>query len=130
MPRGGYRPGSGPAKGTKYKPRVKKEDSVNKSLKSKTKKEKVPDLVKEAAEEITDVLIERESKDSLECLQNIFSNPLNPVPLRIQAAGLALQYQHARKGEGKGKKNEREENAKRAGQGKFSPAKPPLRMVK
>lgn len=123
---GGYRPNSGPKKGTKYKPRVKK---ANADIKAPIIDQKEGTLQPESALD-PNVETTRGSKDSLECLQEIFSDKSIPIAQRIQAAGLALQFQHPRIGEGKGKKEEKEDRAKAALSGRFAPGKAPLRVVK
>lgn len=121
MPRGGYRPGSGPKKGTKYKPRAPKgEPKAESKVDIPVPAENTP---KTQAEDI-------DLTDPLVCLQSIYKDQTISVDKRIQAAGLALPFVHARKGEGKGKKDEQEEKAKNAGSGKFSPGKAPVRLVK
>lgn len=50
---------------------------------------------------------------------------------RLRAASLAAPYIHPRKGEGAGKKEEKNERAKQAGEGRFRPSAPPkLKVVR
>lgn len=67
-------------------------------------------------------------RDMLELLQDIALGRIESTPLQVRAAIAAVQYTHAKKGEG-GKKDERAEAAKIAGR-KFGSTPPPLRAVK
>lgn len=112
MPSGGYRPNSGPQKGTKYKPRKPKKEP---------KSTIPPDIQAEAA---------AENLDPITYLTRLMNDPTADPDRRDRAASLLLPYFHSRKGEGKGKKDEIEERAKRASDGKFAPSKPPIALVK
>jgi hypothetical protein len=114
MARGGYRPGSGPAKGTKYAPRGKRTPA-------KKKGEIPPDIVAEAkAENLT----------PLDYMLRVMNSPDEPKERRDRMAVAAAPFCHARKGEGTGKKDEKNEAARRAGTGKFAAGRPPLAVVK
>ena len=56
----------------------------------------------------------------LTMLQNVALGKTEATPLQVRAAIAAVQYTHAKKGEG-GKKDAKGEAAKAAGQGKFAP---------
>lgn len=109
MPRGGARPNSGPEKGTKYKPRAKKE-------------KKKPSISKK---EINDQ--EMMPKDYF---LKIMRDPSETDERRDKAAYYLLQYCHQKASEPKGKRQEREDKAYKAGTGKFQAGPAPLRMVK
>ncbi|MCY1356954.1 hypothetical protein D9M68_176470 [compost metagenome] len=66
--------------------------------------------------------------DMLGLLQEIALGRLDVSDRQLRAAIAAVQYTHAKKGEG-GKKDERAEAAKAAGK-KFGSTPPPLRAVK
>ena len=111
MASGGYRPGSGPMKGTKYRPRGTKKD----------KKEAIPqDILDEA---------KAENLDPLTYMLRVMNDPTADKERRDRMAVAAAPYCHDRKGEG-GKKDERAERAKAAGEGRFRPSAPPIRVVK
>ena len=114
MARGGYRPNSGPPKGTKYRPR---------GSKKKTKPDEISqDIVDEA---------EAENLSPLEYMLNVMNDELADKNRRDRMAIAAAPFQHSRKGEGLGKKDEASERAKTAGAGRFSTsASPKLTMVK
>ena len=114
MARGGYRPNSGPPKGTKYRPR---------GSKKKTKPDKIPqDIVDKA---------EAEDLSPLEYMLNVMNDELADKNRRDRMAIAAAPFIHSRKGEGLGKKDEASERAKTAGAGRFSAsASPKLTMVK
>jgi hypothetical protein len=115
MARGGYRPGSGPAKGTKYRPRGTKV--------SAKKKTDIPEDIAEKAAAF--------GMTPLEFMLKVMNDPTEDKDLRARMAVSAAPYIHARKGEaGTGKKDEAAERARQAGQGKFAAGRPPLRMVK
>ena len=67
--------------------------------------------------------------DMLELLQNIALGRIAASTTQVRAAIAAVQYTHAKKADG-GKKEEKQDLAKKAGEGKFSMAKPPLSIVK
>lgn len=103
MARGGYRPGSGPKKGTKYKTRSSKNDDPEKESKQAAK----VDLEADAY------------------LRTVWNDPNIETVLRIKAAEIIF-----RGGEKKGKKDEKADRARQAGQGRFAPSRPPLAVVK
>jgi len=129
MPRGGHRPGSGPQKGAKYKPRATKEQKLDAI--TKPKKEKV---AKEPEAKSTDGLVTvmdapPENLTPLEYMLRTMNDPGETAARRAWAAQSAAPYCHSRKGEGN-KKEERGDKAKAAGSGKFAASPPPLRVVK
>ena len=67
--------------------------------------------------------------DMLSLLQSVALGLVDATPLQVRAAIAAVQYTHAKKGEG-GKKDEQADRAKRAAGGKFAPAAPPLKLVR
>ena len=108
MARGGYRPGSGPKKGTKYRPRKKKEPLAATEGKTPSKPEATQDL------------------DPGDFLRATWNNPAVEVSLRIRAAEVVFRVI----GEKKGKKEVKAEKAKVAGYGRFAASAPPLKLVK
>ena len=127
MARGGYRPNSGPKKGTKYKKRApialpEPEEAVKKTTR-KSKKESIP--VKSSTDE------QKEQALPLDYMLSVMNDPEAETERRDRMAVSAAPYIHARKGEGKGKKEEKDEKAKAAGAGRFAPSAPPkLAVVK
>lgn len=115
MPRGGYRPGSGPKKGTKYKPRALKDGQ-------KPIKSDIPVNIAKLAEEA--------GLMPLDYMLNVMRDAQADTERRDRMAQIAAPFCHARKGEGNGKKQEREDKAKTAGAGKFAQGAPPLKRVK
>lgn len=116
MARGGYRPGSGPAKGTKYKKRGEK------AAKKREKKGEIPqDIVDDA---------KAENMLPLEYMLKVMNDVSADVARRDRMAVSAAPYLHSRKGEGMGKKEEKEERVKDVWQGKFSAGRAPLKAVK
>ncbi len=67
--------------------------------------------------------------DMLTMLQRVACGMIEASPLQVRAAIAAVQYTHAKKGEG-GKKDERADAAKEAGKKFASAPPPPLRAVK
>lgn len=131
MSRGGTRPGSGPQKGAKYKPRATKEqkpDAVKKPKKEKAFKEQ-PDA-KDTDGLVTVIDQQPENLAPLEYMLRVMNDPGETAARRAWAAQSAAPYCHPRKGEGAGKKEEREQKAKTAGTGRFSASPPPLKLVK
>ena len=114
MARGGYRPGSGPQKGTKYKKRGDKTE--------KPKKDKIP----------SDILEEAKSENlmPLDYMLKVMNDGNEPKERRDRMAIAAAPFCHARIAEGKGKKQEKDDKAKTAGAGKFAPGRPPIALVK
>lgn len=116
--RGGYRPNSGPKKGTKYRPRASKGAAPK-----KTKASKVPqDIVDEAkAADLT----------PLDYMLKVMNDTKETDKARRDRMAIAAApFVHARKGEGAGKKEEKNEKARTAGAGKFSSGRAPLAVVK
>jgi phage terminase small subunit len=118
--RGGYRPNSGPAKGTKYKKRG--DVSAPKPKSPKRKRSGIPeDIIAEAAAENMTPL-----DYMLKVMMDINADPAR----RDRMAVAAAPFVHPRKGEGEGKKEGKADRAAEAGKGKFAPSKPPLALVK
>lgn len=115
MASGGYRPVSGPVKGTKYSPRGTRKRSG--------KKKDVPQDIKDKAAAA--------NMTPLEYMLKVMNDPAEDKEMRARMAIAAAPFVHARATEGKGKKQDREEKAKAAGSGKFAPSTPPkLKVVK
>ncbi len=66
--------------------------------------------------------------DMLSLLQEIALGRTEATAIQVRAAIAAVQYTHAKKGEG-GKKDEAADRAKRASAGKFASAAPPKLVV-
>lgn len=155
MPRGGYRPNSGPIKGTKYRSRINAKKAEVKVPKKrgrpcKVKVDKVvkvivtpaviPEFVK--PEPITspptsllpeDIVVAAEAKNltPLEYLLSIMNNSKEDQNIRIRVAGMVAPFIHPKPGdERKGKKDEQVDKAVEAGQGKFKAGRAPLALVK
>lgn len=118
MARGGYRPGSGPAKGTKYRPRGTKETAV----KTTKKKNAIPDDIIEKAKE--------SNLTPLEYMLKVMNDQSADKDRRDRMAIAAAPFMHPRKSDGVGKKDEKADRAKSAGQGKFQAGRPPIALVK
>lgn len=73
-------------------------------------------------------VVDSEAPSPLAVLEAMMNNPEVPITQRIKAAAAAAPYRHVKKGEG-GKKDERQEQAKKAGAGKFAAAAPPRLVV-
>lgn len=131
MPRGGHRPGSGPQKGAKYKPRATKEQKP--AAIEKPKKEKAsadqPEI-KDTDGLVTVIDQQPENLAPLEYMLRVMNDPGETDARRAWAAQSAAPYCHSRKGEGAGKKEEKADRAKTAGTGKFAASPPPLKLVK
>lgn len=116
MARGGYRPGSGPKKGTKYKKKGITEAKPR-------RRPAIPDDIKAEAA--------AENLDPLTYMLKIMNDELADGVRRDRMAVAAAPFCHARKGEGGGKKQEKDDRAKAAGSGRFAPCAPPkLELVK
>jgi len=118
MASGGYRPGAGRRPGikeTKPRARRKKPPEIEQPAKPEGKKQGAA-----APENLT----------PLDFMLKIMNDPKEPDSRRDRMAIAAAPFVHARKSEGKGKKEEKNEKAKAAGSGKFSPAKPPFKLIK
>jgi len=117
MARGGYRPNSGPKKGTKYKKKGDKTD------KPKRKKKSIPDDIQSEADAA--------NMTPLDYMLMVMRDPNADDVRSDRMAIAAAPFIHSRKGEGFGKKEERDERAKKASAGKFAPSSPPtLKAVK
>ena len=125
MGRGGYRPGSGPQPGTKYRPRAKKAASGRDKGTPKKPKNgpRVPrDITAEA---------KAENLDPLTYMLKVMNDPeVTDATRKDRMAIAAAPFCHARKGEGAGKKEDKADRAKNAAAGKFAAGKPPLKVVK
>lgn len=122
MGRGGYRPGSGPQKGTKYKPRVLK---TNKKAIPKGKASKKPDIPKDIQNDAA-----AENLTPLDYMLKVMNDKNTDPVRRDRMAVAAAPFVHPRKGEGAGKKEEKEGRAKAAGAGRFAAGRPPISLVK
>ena len=120
--RGGYRPNSGPAKGTKYRPRTAKSDG--KTKKPTKKRDKAPDIPADIAAEAL-----AENLEPLAYMLKVMNDPLADKERRDRMAVSAAPYMHSRKGEGAGKKDEKADRAKTAGAGRFAASAPPQLKV-
>lgn len=65
----------------------------------------------------------------LQFLKDVARGLIEPNPIQVKAAIAAVQYTHAKKGDG-GKKDERADKAKKAASGKFKAAPAPLKLVR
>lgn len=116
MASGGYRPGSGPAKGTKYK-------TKGTAKAPRKKRAGIPeDIITDAA---------AENMTPLAYMLKVMNDPAEKDNARKdRMAQAAAPYCHPRKGEaGTGKKEEQADKAKVAGIGRFAPSKMPLSLV-
>ena len=118
MARGGYRPNSGPKKGTKYKKRGDKAKSTTR------KKKSIPDDIVDDAKAA--------DLDPLTYMLKVMNDDTETDNARRdRMAVVAAPYVHARMGEGKGKKGAMGDRANRAGSGKFKAGqKPQLKIAK
>ena len=117
MARGGYRPNSGPKKGTKYRPRASK-------CEQKPKNEKAPPgESKESAKDAPGE--DKKKKDPLAYMLDVMNDPHVDDGRRDRMAIAAAPFIHPRAGDGPGKKEDAKERAKRAASGIFAPGKPP-----
>lgn len=76
----------------------------------------------------TPTAIDATDRDMLKLLQDVALGIIDATPIQVRAAIAAVQYTHAKLGEG-GKKEERAQAAKKASGGKFSAAAPPKLVV-
>jgi hypothetical protein len=114
MARGGYRPGSGPQKGTKYKKRGDKTE--------KPKKGEIPSDILDGAK--------AENLLPLDYMLKVMNDETEAKERRDRMAIAAAPFCHPRIAEGKGKKQEKDDKAAAAAKGRFSAGKPPLALVK
>ena len=68
--------------------------------------------------------VPQKATDMLELLQEIARGLTDATPLQVRAAIAAVQYTHAKKGEG-GKREDAADKAKKAAGGKFAASAPP-----
>lgn len=111
MARGGFRPGAGRKRKNPVQQVKPEEENIQQTLEE----------IKAGGYCGTDAKLFCES---------LLSDPNVDQKTKIQVANILLPYQHARKGEGAGKKQEKDEKAKAAGSGRFAPSNAPLRVVK
>ena len=151
MARGGFRPGAGRKKGSgkkeKASPLLAKAEEfaifyAGLMEKARSGKKTTEDdrrqmnaLAMEMARihgggEVAPVTETDETRDAKEYLEKLLSSNALDKKTKIQVANILLPFQHPRIGEGKGKKDEKDERAKRAGEGKFAAGQAPLRVVK
>ncbi|MNY02627.1 hypothetical protein D3C86_1352070 [compost metagenome] len=69
-----------------------------------------------------------EADNMLDLLQKVALGQVEATALQVRAAIAAVQYTHAKKGEG-GKKGEKNAAARKASAGKYAPAAAPPRLV-
>jgi phage terminase small subunit len=122
MGRGGYRPGSGPQKGTKYKPRAGKAAKASES--ARKPREKKPTIPQDIQDDAADANMT--PMDYM--LMVIRDKKIDPVR-RDRMAIAAAPFCHPRKGEGQGKKEEKSDRAAKAGAGRFAASAPPVLKV-
>lgn len=70
-----------------------------------------------------------QGQDMLRFLQDVALGRIEANATQVRAAVAAVQYTHAKRGEG-GKKDEQADRAKKAASGKFAAAAPPLKLVR
>jgi hypothetical protein len=154
--RGGYRPGSGPAKGTKYKPRANKVKNIVPKIPKKRgrpPKLKVDAVVISAQNKIVAAIVDQiipptiqqptslapddivsaaaaVNLTPLDYLLSVMNNPAEDQNIRIRVAGMIAPFVHPKAGETTGKKEIKEDRAKEAGLGKFKSGRAPLTLVK
>jgi hypothetical protein len=109
MARGGYRPNSGKPKKTATKRQATDAAKVPADIKAEAKAAKMTPL---------------------EYMIRVMNDDTVDDARRDRMAIAAAPFVHSRKGEGAGKKDERASRAKDAASGKFSPAAPPVKVVK
>ncbi|MGR9116948.1 MAG: hypothetical protein ACU85E_14385 [Gammaproteobacteria bacterium] len=113
MARGGYRPNSGPKKGTKYQPRGSKS----------SKKGETPRDIKNDAK--------KSKLTPLEYMIQVMNDEGAEKERRDRMAQIAAPFVHPRLVEQRGSKDEKKDRAKAAGKGRFAPCAPPqLKAVK
>ena len=113
--KGGYRPNSGPPKGTKYAPR-----GMKKAPKPRKKKGIPEDILAEAA---------AENMTPLAYMLKVMRDESVDSARRDRMAVAACPFLHPRAGED-GKKDQKLEKAVVASQGRFKAGKAPLALVK
>src|SRR3990172_2762861 len=155
MAAGGYRPNSGPIRGTKYRPRANKKEKIPKVPKKRGRPPKVK--VESAKEKKTIKSVAISPNEAivvpvqepiapqptslapndianaaaavnltpLDYLLSVMNNPTEDQNIRIRVAGMIAPFIHPKPGERTGKKDEKEERAKSAGEGKFKAGRAP-----
>ena len=86
-----------------------------------------------AAEVKEDVQVEGhnpEDAKSKDYLERLLADPNIDQETKIRIANILLPYQYPRLSDGIGKKDEKQDRAKTAGQGKFKASAPPLKLVR
>jgi hypothetical protein len=68
-------------------------------------------------------------RDPLQFLLDVMQGKVEASATQLRAAVAAVQYTHAKRGEG-GKREEQADRAKKAATGKFAAAAPPLKLVR
>jgi hypothetical protein len=131
---GGVRPGAG------RKPKVRVPAKAAKSANAKGRKSangKPPSAVKIALEgqahggalkRAKAAPVPIEARDMLQLLQDIALGRVEATGIQVKAAVAAVQYTHAKKGEG-GKKEEKKAAASAIAGGRFAPTAPPPRTL-
>jgi hypothetical protein len=114
--RGGYRPGSGPAKGTKYKPRAPKPGKEDKA----TPPDVAPVLSEGDAKQA-----KTENLEAAEFLRRVWNDTKIDMALRLRAAEIVYKQSSGPKG----KKEEKNDKAKQAGHGRFAAGAPPAKIL-
>lgn len=115
---GGARPGAGrpkngaPTKSAKAAVRVELEPQPNGGALKRSKAESV----------------QIDGDDTLKLLQDVAFGRVDATALQVRAAIAAVQYTHVKKGDG-GIKEGKQDAAKKASAGKFSPSAPPKLVV-
>ena len=117
--RGGYRPNSGPPKGTKYRPRAPKSEGAVKPKRTRQPR-KPPGIPAEIKAEAA-----AENLEPLAYMLKVMNDPGADNGRRDRMAIAAAPFLHPRKGEGAGKKEDKADRAKAAGGGKFRAGTPP-----
>jgi len=128
MASGGYRPNSGPAKGTKYRPRAAKQDG---EIKPKQRKERTTKPLSPFLSPDIAAAAEAANLTPLEYMLKVMNDATETDKARKDRMAIAAApFCHVRKGEGAGKKDEKADRAKSAASGKFAASKPPIALVK
>ena len=134
MASGGYRPNSGPQKGTKYKPRATKHPEVKVRQKNpRTVKPKVSAPLPEESPVLSPEDAKQAALENLTPLEYLLRE-MNDTSVdktrRDKLAAIAAPFCHPRAGENKGKKEEKESRAKAAAGGRFAASPAPLKVIK
>ncbi len=148
MPRGGWRNGGRPKGSLDSKPRKPRKGSkayieyeeIQKALarSMKVKKKRVAsvpvglvdDKIKDGEKDKSGG-VQIENLDPLDYMRKVWNDPNEKdIARKDRLAMAAMPYVHLKPGEGVGKKEQKEEKAKSAVQGKFAPSKQPISLVK